>query len=358
MFLFIPFLLSAQTELLKQEVESLITNTILENDIPSLSVGLIYKGDTILLKGYGSIKRGSDSKVDENTVYQIASLSKMFTGIIANNLVTNGQLNLENSITNYLPKELSEKTKTKLKPIKVVDLLLHRSGLPRDSKVFKRKDGEPMAIGYSEKELLLDLEKIKLKSESGKKYEYSNLGYALIGYILERTSGESYEQLLDKYVVKKIKLENTSAVRSMNSSLSIAVPYRKESRKVETRYWETGKFVSASGIYSTVSDLSKILVNQLEAYNRFESKKVSDPLVLTQVKGSRGREGSYYGMGLFEDKTKRGLLYGHRGDMDGYASEYSFNPAKNTGVILLTSSGGEWIGLLSARISKILETSN
>lgn len=359
-FLFIPFMLLAQneneikTEKLKKEIKLLIENTISENDIPSLSVGLVYNGKTILLDGYGTVKRSSTTKVNENTIYQIASLSKMFTGIIAKNLVLEGHLILENSITTYLPKDLSKKTLKKLKPIKVIDLLLHRSGLPRDSKVVKRKDGEPMLGGYSEKDLLIDLTKLKLKSE--KTYRYSNLGYALAGYILERASELTYQELLEKYIIKQYELNNTSADRSIIPNELIATPYRKESRKIKTKSWETGKFISASGIYSNITDLSKILVNQLKAYKFFESKNISNPLVLTETKVSRGNEGSYYGMGLFEDKVQRGILYGHRGDMDGFASEYSFNTKTNTGVILLTSSGGKWIGLLSAQISKILET--
>jgi CubicO group peptidase (beta-lactamase class C family) len=75
-------ILHSLDELIKQTVES--------NDIPSISVGVIQNGEVTLQKGYGAIERGASKKVDEKTGYQIASLSKMFTGIIANSLILEG----------------------------------------------------------------------------------------------------------------------------------------------------------------------------------------------------------------------------------------------------------------------------
>ncbi len=338
-----------------QQAESLITQTMDENDIPALSVCLIYDGKKLLSKGYGVKKRNFQETVHENTLYQIASLSKTHTGIIANNLVNEGKLNLENSIINYLPNTLTKKTIKKLKKIKVKDILMHRSGMPRDSKVIKRQDGEPMISGYTEEQLLLDLQKITLKNKPGKKYRYSNLGYAVMGYILERASGLSYAELLKKYITDKYGLQSTSTLLSEKDKSKIATPYRKEFRGMETKPWKAGKLIPASGIYSCTSDLSKLMLMQLKTYQ--EEKHSNNPLILTRNKHQIKKSASSYGFGLFETETSRGILYGHRGDMDGFASEYSFNPSRNTGVILLTSSGGDWLGILAAKINKLLEES-
>jgi len=346
---------SSTSDEIIEQIELLIIQAMKQNDIPALSMCLIYDGEILASKGYGVKKRNFQEPVDERTIYQIASLSKTFTGIIANNLVHEQKLDTENSITDYLPATLPSKTVRKLENIRVIDVLRHRSGMPRDSRVIRREDGEPMINGYSEEDLLFELQKVRLKNKPGKKYRYSNLGYAVIGYILERASGLSYSELLRRYVTDKYELGNTTVQLSANNKSEIATPYRKEFRGMETKPWNTGKLVSASGIYSCIEDLSKLLLLQLNAYQ--EGQNSTNPLVLTQENHQIKNSASSYGFGLFETKTSRGILYGHRGDMDGFASEYSFNPSRNTGVILLTSSGGDWLGLLSAKINKILEES-
>ena len=334
---------------INQLIDSLIEQTIKVHNIPAISVGVIQNGEITIQKGFGFTKRGTKIKVDEHTNYQIASLSKMFTGIVANSLILEGKLDINQSISTYFPNKIDSKTKQKFEKITVRELLLHRSGIPRNSKSYKRKDGEPMVSLYSELNLLEDLKKIKIKKN--KKFEYSNLGYAILAYILESASGLSYEELINLYVVDKYNLEKTST----NMPDLIATPYRKNKREIETKAWNTGKLTAASGIYSNVSDLTKLMLKQIEIYNTNEHEKNKNPIYLTRIKELRSDNNSSYGMGLWELKFIRGILYGHSGDMDGFASQYRFNSTQKTGVILLTSSGGKWIEYLIAEISAIIE---
>lgn len=302
-----------------------------------------------LQKGYGVIERGTPEKVDEHTCFQIASLSKTFTGIIANALILEGRLKIDESITSYLPEELLEKEKKKLEPITIRDLLLHRSGIQRNSKSYKRKDGEPMKKPYTRSHLIKDLEKIKIKKWG--QYNYSNLGYAVLGYILEKVGGLTYEELLKKYVTDKYQLAKTSTYPFQPQ----AIAYRKDKRDIKTEAWQTGLLTPASGVYSNINDLTKLMTEQLKIYRKQEPDKLESPLYLTKEKDFRGDDESYYGMGLWEFEFDRGILYGHSGDMDGFASQYRFNVTTNTGCVLLTSSGGDWTDRLIAEISKIIE---
>ena len=337
-------------------IQQEVLKALEENDIPALSIAIVKDGKVELLKGYGVEKRNSDERINEKTLYQIASLSKMFTGIITNKLVHDGILKLDESIVTYLPSDIAAGTKEKLKDIKVVDLLHHRSGLPRNSRIVNRIDGDPMVGGYSKKELIEDLNTLSLEFEPTARFEYSNLGYAVLDFILERASNQSYEILLEKYVVDEIGLKNTVVSLSNAQKPLLATPYRKDSRKKETKPWETGKLVSASGIYSNVVDLSALMIHQIEDYIATANKVDSyNLLMLTRQKRGRNTEGAYYGFGIFETKGLRGSVFGHGGDIDGFASEYSFSPEHNVGVVLLSSSGGRWIKVLSARIMKRLE---
>jgi D-alanyl-D-alanine carboxypeptidase len=324
-----------------------------KNNIPSLSVGIIEKGKVEMLKGFGKLNRNEEKLTDENTLYQIASLSKMFTGTIANQLNREGLLEVNKSIVTYLPSSLSESTKEKLEKIRVLDLLHHRSGLPRDSKVVKRIDGEPFLGGYTEQQLLQDLELLELEAEAGEIYSYSNLAYGLLGYILERASGKSYDNLLNEYITTPLQMTHTASLPADKASL--ATPYRKDARARATKAWESGKLTPAGGLYSNVADLSKLMNRQLQDYYEYEQNKKVSPFIITEHKAPRNSDIEYYGFGLIEVNTDRGKIYGHQGDMDGFAGSYLFFPKYQVGVVILTSSGGNWLGKLTSTILKKLE---
>lgn len=336
---------------IQKEIIKKVEFSMQENNIPALSIGVIKDGKVYFTSGFGSLKLNSSDSIKSYSVFQIASLSKLLTGIITRSLEIEDIIDINDPITNYLSDKISKKAQHKLREVKIKHLLFHNSGFPHNSIVLQRIDGEPMKNGYTSNQLLQDLEKLELESAPGEKFAYSNLGFAILGFILEEASGFPYSKLLEKYISKPYNMESTFSNPENVETKYLAIPYRKDNRQIETSAWKTGKLTPASGIYSNVEDLVNLMASQISTYD--EDK--NEDLILTEEKTSRGNEGSYYGYGIFEDKTKRGTIYGHRGDMDGFASEYTFNPDRNVGVVILTSSGGRWAGLLAAQIMKILE---
>lgn len=344
-----------------QSIEKLIQERIEANNIPSLSVGLIKDNKIFAYQNVGTTERGSKQKVTEQTVFQLASLTKMFTGIIAKELMAAGKIDAHAAITTYLPSTLSQATLAKLQPITVRDLLQHRSGFPRDAASANRPwqflDG-PMVGGYSEEALLQDLEAMELIHTPGSKMEYSNLGFGTMGYILERVSGIPLTALYDKYLVKKYGMNRTTMDLDKANKLGMATPYMKWWRSIKTSPWEMGYLRSGGGLCSTVADLSQMMVQQMAAYKSYNEKQESSPLVLSEDKTPWGRSGfPYYGYGIMEfnkaiDTTM--IHFGHGGDVDGFASTYIFFPKQEVGIVMLTSSGGEWFRHLEWAIQDIL----
>ena len=121
-----------------------------------------------------------------------------------------GKIDVNASITTYLPTTLSNAAIEKLQPITIRDLLQHKSGFPRDAahanRLWQFVDG-PMVAGYSEVALLQDLEAMELINTPGSRWAYSNLGFGTMGYILERVAGIPLPALYDKYLVEKIWYE-------------------------------------------------------------------------------------------------------------------------------------------------------
>lgn len=326
-----------------------IDSTIKANNIPALSVGVIRDGKLAYVEGFGYLKRDSNIKVDENTLFQIGSDTKKFTGIIVNNLVSEGKLKLEEPITSYLKNELSSEGERKIGGITLNILLHHKSGIPNREPSNERIDGDPMLIPFTEENMIKDLNILELDFEPGEKFSYSNFGYAIVGYICEKVSGQDYSALVKKYVTNKYNMPNTVDYPSIEQSKLIAIPYRKDHRNVESKPWTMGKMTPAGGIYSNIKDLSNLMLAQVRAYQKlYEKGDKIDPLILTE-ENSDTNEGQY-GFGLGKSVDDTGVRYGHGGDLDGYASGYVFLPKKDLGLIMLTSSGGQWFGQLEKQI--------
>ncbi len=329
-------------------IERKVDSVIRENNIPAISVGIVKNGDVLFSKGFGIHNRNAELPVSENSIFQIASDTKKMTGIIANNLVRERKLKLAEPIINYIGDQLTSEAKKRLQNITVKHLLVHTSGLPYREPTTKRKDGEPMLIPYTEKDLLNDLNNVELSSVPGTEFKYSNFGYALAGYICEKASGKEYSELLFTYISKAYEMPNTTILLSEEQKAQLVTPYLKTDRNRETKPFIMGKLSSAGGVYSTVADLTILMINQINAYAESdENNKIDNPLILNENL-SNGVDG--YGFGLGKKVFKTGTQYGHGGDLDGFASVYIFSPEYKVGVILLTSSGGTWVGELEKEL--------
>lgn len=327
-----------------------------ENAIPALAIGIVKNGQVAAFISKGRMKKGSKVAVSEHTVFQLASLTKSFTGILTNHLIDEGKIDIAQSIITYLPNSLSAETKEKLAPVKVYHLLHHRSGIPRDALNGPNTPfGLPMKGGYTEEELLENLELISLRFEPGDRFEYSNFGFSLMGYLLAQASGMSYDELVQKYIANPYNMSCTTTELSEEQQQQLATPYRPEWPFIKTKPWEFGLLAPAGGMYSSVSDLAKLMSAQMKAYEQFYQNDQTHPLILTAQKQKMGR--GFYGFGFMENKSSIDSTithFGHGGDIDGFVSNYSFSPEKNIGLIMLSSKGGRWFWELEVQINKRL----
>lgn len=337
-------------------IRNKIDSTMEENNIPALSVGIIENGKLASVEGFGYLSRETDEKVDGNTLYQIASDTKKFTGIIVNNLVSEGKVDLDEPIVTYLKGVLSSDGKQNVAGITLKRLLYHRSGIPNREPSNRRIDGDPMTIPFTEEDLINDLNIVKLDFEPNAKFSYSNFGYALVGYICEKVSGQDYSTLVKKYITDKYGMPNTVVYPDIEQSKLIALPYRKDNRAIKSKPWTMGKMTPAGGIYSNVKDASNLMLAQMKVYREVREKSnISSPLILTEESDT---DHGHYGFGLAKVVDEYGIHYGHGGDLDGYASGYVFIPKGDLGLIMLTSSGGKWFGQLEKEIRVYLTERN
>lgn len=341
-----------------QQIKTGLDSTMKAENIPAVSIGIIRDGALLLHTGLGLLERGQDKKVNEQTIYQIGSLSKMFTGIIANHLTSAGKLDLQESILTYLPATISAKAKKRLAGVTVEHLLLHRSGIRRDPPTNRRKNGNaPLLIEYTEADMIHDLNKLTLKSAPGAEVRYSNYGYAVLGYICEQAGGMEFPALVKKYVTEPYGLTNTFLYPNDEQKTCIPMPYQPNHRERKTAPWKMGKLAPAGGIFSNTTDLLKLMSRQMESYRQFLETGRRDALVLTN---QNDPVGLHYGYGLYKNVKADRTFYFHGGDLDGFSSVYIFSPENNFGLIILTSSGGSWIhyGLTDWIMDRLVASAN
>ncbi len=342
--------LFAQQDTYLKRVEAIVDSIYEAEELPSLSVGVLLPGKDPIYFNRGYHDRSEKKEVDEHSIYQIASLSKMMAGVIANTLLLEGTITLEQPITDFLPTSLSDKTKEKLSVISFRKLLHHRAGLPRNAKVgYKRKDGDPYLYEYTEEDLWQELSKLKLKKNAG--YRYSNFGYGLLGYLLERAKETPYEELLASHVFEPAGMKETFYTLPLENP-QLVTPYRKENRQIPTKGWVMGKLSPATTVSTSMADLLLLMKAQLQAYRQYdETQEVTSLMVSSDTEVAYEGIGDY-GFGMFSWASGD---FGHGGDVDGYASNYSIHPKENFGVAMLTSSGGRWTGHLIVKINNVLK---
>lgn len=298
------------------------------------------KGKPIHQKSFGYANETSKEKLNRNSIFELASCSKQFTAFAIVKLKEQGKLNYDDLIINYIP-ELKDYDK-----ITIRHLLNHTSGLPDymqlmdslwdKSKIATNKDIINMFATHQP----------NLLFEPNTKFEYSNTGYALLAVIIQRVSGESYNDYLKKYIFKPLKMKHTLVHNGRyhpkkidnyvlgyvynDSTKQFVLPDDYEPTKIVI--WLDG--VQGDGsVISTASDLLKwdraLYAKQL--ISEKSTKEIFEPATLND--GSK----TEYGFGWFLINNEWGFQASHTGAWPGYATIIERNITKDNTIIILTN---------------------
>ncbi|MCE7995433.1 MAG: serine hydrolase [Roseivirga sp.] len=340
-----------------ERIDKALERYVQNNNIPSLVVGIIKDGKLVHVVNKGEMKRESGIPADEKTGFQIASLSKSFTGLILNHMATEGLIDLDRTVASFMKEELNEEALKEFAKVTLIDVLQHRSGIVNNGpSVPPTPFGKPMIGGYSKEGFMQDLNDMKLDPERIGKFGYSNMGFGLLGYIAQKVSDKSYEALLQQYVLEPNRMGfTTSDLESVRDQL--ATPYMVGGdRTRETQAWEMGMNIPAGGILSNVEDLSKLMIAEMKAYQDYAATGKSSPYVLVENTKPLNQRMDY-GYGFFKSRNAFDttiVQLGHGGDVDGFGSHFEFYPEQNIGLVMLTGSGSGWFNDAKTTVESIL----
>lgn len=209
---------------LKQTIDNYLQQTIKENEIPGLAVGVVKDGKIIFEAYYGKENLEGNNPVNQNSLFRIYSTSKLISTVGVFQLIEKGKLSLDDKISKYLenlPKEWQE--------VKIKNLLSHSSGIPN---IIRYKDISVIAI---DSEKIERLSKEKMDFETGNQFSYNQTNYWLLTMIIEKITGQTFED----YILKnQFKNSKDKMLLSSNSSENIPNRVVKNFYNIKTKRYE------------------------------------------------------------------------------------------------------------------------
>ncbi len=308
-----------------------------EKKIPSIAIGIVKDGKTVLAKGYGYSNVEEKVAANENTIYQLGSVTKVFTGHLLAKLINQQIISITDTLADFFPPTIKFPKSPTGQIVTIKEIATHSSEFPRYPENLQRIDPNPIN-GYSKEEMLRGIELVTIDTVIGVRYNYSNFGYGVLGIAMENLMGKSLSKLMDENIFSTYAMDNTSLVFEDDFKDRLAIPYLEVSPHKRTDPWNMETLSGAGNIFSSISDLNKFIIVLLSDN---EINKVQ------QTKYFKINKTWNYGLGCFiiDSKKRNTQIIYHGGDIDGYASSLTIYPEYKLGIVILTNWGeGEFVG--------------
>jgi CubicO group peptidase (beta-lactamase class C family) len=324
-------------------VDRYVRSELARQRIPGLSVAVL-RGDSIVLaRGYGFANLEHGVPATDSTVYQSGSVGKQFTAAAVVTLAREGKLKLDDSIRRYFPEGPAGWDR-----ITIRHLLTHTSGIPdyTDSTMDYRRD-------YTEAQLVELAARLPLQFRPGATWSYSNTGYALLGFIIRRVSGEFYGDYLRRRVFEPLGMRTARIISERDIVPNRAAGYRLEQGEPKNQEWvsPTLNTTADGSLYLTVLDLARWAIGLNHA-------RVPDSagLALSWTPVRLTGSGTYpYGLGwMLEDQRGRRRI-GHTGAWQGFRTSIQRYPEFDLTVIAMANLDVALPEAISSGIAGILE---
>ena len=312
---------------LRGQIDPLVRNALNTSPAVGVVVGIYKNGETQVL-GYGEVDKGSGVRPDGDTVYEIGSITKTFTGILIAGQVLRGQMKLEAPVQEYLPATVVLPI-VPGGPVTVRHLVTHTGGFPHRPDNLNPPDPANPYANYSSEALFAYLEGYRPRHPLGT-YSYSNLGMGLAGFLVQRQTGQTYAELIADRITGPLGMHDTSTVPSPAMVARLAPPYSGKLHKIKS--WDYAPTLAgAGGIRSTVNDLLK--------YTRAQLAPDASPLGRA-IGLSHERQGTRdHGkpIAVAWRVSANGQVFTHGGRTAGYRAWIAVVPSRQMGVVLLAN---------------------
>lgn len=336
-----PLAAVASGGLLDPKVRVYVQDHIDEGFIDGVTIGVV-QGDRVETYAFGKTSPTSDVVPNGDSVYQIASLTKVFNGVLLALLVERGLLSLDQT----LPGSFQEchLPANKGRQITLLDLATHHSGLPHVPSNLPSQDPLNPFAGYTIEHLCAYLAETLPQMEPTERISYSDVGMGLLGQIMAERVGLTWEQLFRQEIAMPLGMESTGVTLTPAMQERLVLPFDRDGRPMKV--WDFPILEGADALKSTASDLLLFL----RANFKESDTELNRAMVFArEAPGRIDTALEYQGLGWF--LRQRDLFYEHTGGT-AYSSYFGLQMDKEVGVVVLSNTSShliEFIGLRTLR---------
>lgn len=321
---------------------------MIEQSVPSIAVAVAQDGKILWEEGFGWADLEKRVPASEHTPYSLASISKPITTTGLMLLVEAGKVNLDAPANDYLGNAKLRAHVGDVSEATVRRVANHTAGLPYHHQFFYAD--EPYMVPSREETIL---RYGMLVRAPGEKYEYSNLGYGILDYIIERVSGQSYAQFMRQEVFVPLGLTRTSVNIGPGLEEYVATRYGDDGRPLPFYDFD---HPGASAVFASAHDLVRFGMFHLKTRQRDQKAILSDAAIDAMHRRSTAQYDDEYGYGIGFGSTRRNghRIVSHSGGMAGVSTVMQLFPDAKLAVVVLSNSGS-WLPVTIAdRIAAVL----
>jgi D-alanyl-D-alanine-carboxypeptidase/D-alanyl-D-alanine-endopeptidase len=328
------------------KLDALSTQLIDNQWVYGAVVGLVNEQGTHTA-GYGRVSEQLAEHPDAQTVFEIGSISKVFTGLLLADMVARGDVALNDPVQSLLGDTMTV-PKRGDRQITLEDLATHSSGLPRLPLNLRPTNVDNPYADYSVEQMAKFLATYQLPRDPGARSEYSNLGVGLLGHALARRAGQSYEQLLETRICEPLRMPDTRITLDAARRARLASGHDADGKPVAN--WDLPTLAGAGAIRSTAADMLKFLAANLEL--------TPTPLAAAMADSQRvhfknpPQAGGDIGLAWQIDHAREAIW--HNGGTGGYRSFCALVPKKRAAVVVLSGTAAVQVDAWGWSVLKLL----
>ncbi len=333
------------------EVDRLVDGFVAREPVPGVAYGVIVGGELVHTRGVGTTRTDTETPLTADTVFRIASMTKSFTAATVLLLRDEGHLRLDDPVADHVPELQGQRASHPgAQPITLRHLLSMSAGFPGD---------DP----WGDRQQDLDLGRFTQFLEQGQsfawmpgtEFEYSNLGYAILGRVITNVTGQEYRDVVRSRLLEPMGMTSTGYEAGEFPTERLATGYvRRDDAFVEEPFDGYGAFAAMGGLFSTVRDLARWVDGFARAFaasaladdhplsraSRLEMQQVHRPIepevTWTSIAELPTAFVVGYGFGTFvRSDLELGKVVGHSGGYPGFGSHMRWHPASGVGVVVL-----------------------
>ena len=316
------------------------------NKETDMVIGLLGERGSWIISA-GKLDNGTNQEVNGDTLFEIGSVTKTFTALLALEMARRGELKLEDPVARYLPASVKVPV-CNGKPITILNLAAQDSGLPFNADNLSGKDWKERFDSYSVEQLYSFLSGHTLKSEPGATFQYSNLGMTLLGHVMELRSGASFESLVVNRICRPLGMNSTRVTLTPEMASRMATGHDEDGKRAPA--FDLKVMAGAGALRSTANDLLKYVSAHLGL-----TPSDLTPL-MKEMQAVRHRDSPefgktampwWYGDGIHNPAGSE--LLGHGGGTGGASAFIGLDLEQRRGVVVLADQVAAlarpyWIG--------------